>query len=104
MGTTARAWMEATERKLKICASCLPAPRADLPRPGRPKPLVARELHQKQCTSANKWLVFVTGDGGMATQMTRERLKWSQQSEGGFRSGGFRSTVFPRLEPLRFIP
>ena len=31
----------------------------------------------------------------MATQMTRERLKWSQQSEGGFRSGGFRSTVLP---------
>jgi hypothetical protein len=58
---------------------------------------MARELHQKQCAPANKWLVFVTGDGGMATQMTRERLKWSQQSEGGFRSGGFRSTVFPHI-------
>ena len=72
------------ERKLKICASCFPAPRADLPRPGRLKPLVARELHQKQCSSANKWIVFVTEDGGMATDdprtaevVTTERRRFS---------------------------
>lgn len=85
------------QRKLKICTSCLLAPRADLARPGRLKPLVARELHQKRCSSANKWIVFChrrrrygySDDPRTAEVVTTER-RW-------FSIGGFRSTVFPHI-------